>query len=111
MIAVSLKEPDQLVSLFLAKSADVDAKTFNGQTSLHLASSKKNLSVVRTLLSNTPPASARIKDKRGQHAIHRAAAVGSVPIVEALVKARSPINAADVAGQTPLHHAVAEGHG
>lgn len=111
MIAVSLKEPDQLADLFLRKSADVNAKTHNGQTSLHFASSKKNLAIVRTLLSNTPPASARVKDKRGQYAIHRAAAVGSVPIVEALIKARSPLNAADVSGQTPLHHAVAEGHG
>lgn len=111
MIAVSLKEPDQLVNLFLSKSADVNATTFNGQTSLHFASSKKNLSIVRTLLANKPPASARVKDKRGQYAIHRAAAVGSAPIVDALIKARSPLNATDVSGQTPLHHAVAEGHG
>jgi len=111
MIAVSLKEPDQLVELFLSKSADVNATTFTGQTPLHFASSKKNLSIVRALLANKPAASARVKDKRGQYAIHRAAAVGSVPIVEALIKARSPLNAADVSGQTPLHHAVAEGHG
>lgn len=32
-------------------------------------------------------------------------------MVELLLKNRSPINATDVAGQTPLHHAVAEGHG
>jgi 26S proteasome non-ATPase regulatory subunit 10 len=32
-------------------------------------------------------------------------------MVELLLKNRSPINAADVAGQTPLHHAIAEGHG
>jgi 26S proteasome non-ATPase regulatory subunit 10 len=62
-------------------------------------------------LEQKPPASARVKDKRGQYAIHRAAAVGSVPIVELLIKNKSPISATDVAGQTPLHHAVAEGHG
>jgi len=32
-------------------------------------------------------------------------------MVELLIKKQSPINATDVAGQTPLHHAVAEGHG
>jgi len=32
-------------------------------------------------------------------------------MVDLLLKNRSPLNAADVAGQTPLHHAVAEGHG
>lgn len=38
--------------------------------------------------------------------------MGSVPIVELLLKeGKSPLNAADVEGQTPLHHAVAEGHG
>lgn len=37
--------------------------------------------------------------------------MGSVPMVELLLNNKSPINATDVAGQTPLHHAVAEGHG
>ncbi len=37
--------------------------------------------------------------------------MGSVPMVELLLKKKSPINATDAAGQTPLHHAVAEGHG
>jgi 26S proteasome non-ATPase regulatory subunit 10 len=32
-------------------------------------------------------------------------------MVELLLKHRSPLNPADIAGQTPLHHAVAEGHG
>jgi 26S proteasome non-ATPase regulatory subunit 10 len=32
-------------------------------------------------------------------------------MVELLLKNRSPLNATDVAGQTPLHHAIAEGHG
>jgi 26S proteasome non-ATPase regulatory subunit 10 len=78
---------------------------------LHFAASKNNLDVAKRLLSSKPPASARAKDKRGQYPIHRAAAVGSVPMVELLLKNRSPLNATDVAGQTPLHHAIAEGHG
>lgn len=73
--------------------------------------SKNNLDVAKKLLSHTPKASTRQKDKRGQYPIHRAAAVGSVPMVELLLKNNSPLNAADNAGQTPLHHAVAEGHG
>jgi 26S proteasome non-ATPase regulatory subunit 10 len=32
-------------------------------------------------------------------------------MVELLLKSRSPLNATDVAGYTPLHHAIAEGHG
>lgn len=52
-----------------------------------------------------------MRDKRGQYPLHRAAAVGSAPMVALLLKARSPLNATDGAGYTALHHAVAEGHG
>ena len=37
--------------------------------------------------------------------------MGSVPMVELLLKKKSPLNATDMAGYTPLHHAIAEGHG
>ena len=46
-----------------------------------------------------------------QYALHRAAAIGSVPMINLLVKHKSPLNATDSDGQTALHHAVAEGHG
>jgi len=111
MIAVSLKDGEQLVDLFLRKEADPNAKNFSGQTAFHFTASKNNLDIARRLLDNKPPASVRVKDKRGQYPIHRAAAVGSVPMVELLLKNKSPINPADAAGQTPLHHAIAEGHG
>jgi 26S proteasome non-ATPase regulatory subunit 10 len=79
---------------------------------LHFVASKNNLDVARKLLEQVkPPASARVRDKRGQYPLHRAAAVGSVPMVNLLVKHRSPLNATDSAGYTALHHAVAEGHG
>lgn len=84
---------------------------FSGQTALHFTASKNSLDIARRLLDNKPPASTRVKDKRGQYPIHRAAAVGSVPMVELLLKNKSPLNATDMAGQTPLHHAIAEGHG
>lgn len=32
-------------------------------------------------------------------------------MVELLLKNKSPLNPSDAAGQTPLHHAIAEGHG
>lgn len=65
---------------------------------------------MRTLLANK--CSARVKDIRGQLALHRAAAVGSVPIIKALLEeGKSPINATDNDGLTALHHAVSEGHG
>lgn len=78
---------------------------------MHFTASKANLDTARRLFANKPPASARVRDKRGQYPIHRAAAVGSVPMVEFLLKNKSPLNATDIAGYTALHHAIAEGHG
>ncbi|KAK1021235.1 putative ankyrin-repeat protein, partial [Friedmanniomyces endolithicus] len=109
MMASSLKTADALVDLLLAKGADPDMKTTNGQTALHFAASKTNLDTARKLIAHK--ASARTKDKRGQLPLHRAAAVGNVPIVKLLLDHRSPVNATDMDGSTALHHAIAEGHG
>jgi 26S proteasome non-ATPase regulatory subunit 10 len=49
-------------------------------------------------------ASARVKDRRGQLPLHRAAAIGSVPMINVLLGAKSPLNATDIAGYTALHH-------
>ncbi|POS85174.1 hypothetical protein EPUL_001659 [Erysiphe pulchra] len=112
MIAASLKDGEDIIDILLRKDADINTKKdFAGQTALHLIASKKNIDLARQLLNHKPAASARVCDKRGQYPIHRAAAVGSVPMVELLIKHNSPINAADISGQTPLHHAIAEGHG
>lgn len=61
-----------------------------------------SLKLPRYLLTN---------NQRKQYALHRAAAIGSVPMINLLVKNKSPLNATDSDGQTALHHAVAEGHG
>ncbi|KAL8841706.1 MAG: hypothetical protein Q9176_003101 [Flavoplaca citrina] len=119
MIASSLKEGENMVDLLLVKDADVDIKNFNGQptdiqfllveqTALHFCASKNNLDVARKLIARK--ASARVKDKREQLPLHRAAAVGSVPMVKLLLDNKSPLNATDVAKYTALHH-VSEGHG
>ncbi|GKZ42019.1 hypothetical protein AbraIFM66951_000340 [Aspergillus brasiliensis] len=103
MIASSLKnaEGDPIIDLLLKKGAD---------NALHFATSKANLSTVRTLIANK--CSARVKDKRGQLPLHRAAAIGSSPIIKVLLEdGKSPVNATDVDGLTALHHAVSEGHG
>jgi 26S proteasome non-ATPase regulatory subunit 10 len=81
------------------------------QTALHFVASKNNLEVARILLQQSPPASPRVRDKRGQYPIHRAAAVGSGPMISLLLQHKSPIDATDSEGYTALHHAIAEGHG
>ncbi|PWY83114.1 proteasome regulatory particle subunit [Aspergillus sclerotioniger CBS 115572] len=112
MIAASLKnaEGDPIIDLLLKKGADVGTKSVSGQNALHFATSKANLSTVRTLIANK--CSARVKDKRGQLPLHRAAAIGSTPIIKILLEdGKSPVNATDMDGLTALHHAVSEGHG
>ncbi|KAL6239847.1 hypothetical protein BDW75DRAFT_68194 [Aspergillus navahoensis] len=112
MIAASLKnaEGDPIIELLLRKGADVNVKSITGQNALHFATSKANLSTVRILLENK--CSARVRDKRGQLPLHRAAAIGSTPIIQVLLKeGRSPVNATDNDGLTALHHAISEGHG
>ncbi|UKZ52221.1 hypothetical protein TrVGV298_005996 [Trichoderma virens] len=94
MISASVPNSEPILNLLLSRGADVNIKNNNGQTALHFVASKKNLDVARLLIDSKPPASTRVRDRRGQYPIHRAAAVGSVPM-----------------GYTPLHHAVAEGHG
>lgn len=65
---------------------------------------------MRTLIAHK--CSARVKDTRGQLPLHRAAAVGSVPILKTLLEeGKSPVNATDGDGFTALHQAISEGHG
>ncbi|KAI1007225.1 hypothetical protein K3495_g1006 [Podosphaera aphanis] len=111
MIAVSLTNGDELLDLLLHKGSDVNVQNYAGQRAIHFVASKKNIHFARRLLEHNPPASLRCSDVRKQYPIHRAAAVGSVPMLELFIKHKSPVNVADIAGQTPLHHAVAEGHG
>ncbi|KAG6363000.1 hypothetical protein INS49_008095 [Diaporthe citri] len=111
MIAASVKDSERLVEFLLSKGADPNEKNNTGQTVVHFVASKNNIDIARRLFENQPPASARIRDKRGQYALHRAAAIGSVPMINLLIKNKSPLNATDSDGQTALHHAVAEGHG
>lgn len=110
-----------ILDLIKPWGADADAKTNASQTGLHFAASKGHIDVVRKLLGKKGDeedkedgfnASSRIKDKLNQLPLHRAAAIGSLPIVHLLIAAKSPLNVADLSGGwTPLHHALAEGHG
>ena len=87
-----------------------DVAAAGEKNALHFATSKSNISTVKTLLAHK--CSARVKDQRGQLALHRAAAVGSIPIMKLLLdEGKSPVNATDADGLTALHHAISEGHG
>ena len=72
------------------------------QTALHFTASKNNLDIARKLMAHK--ATPRKKDKRQQLALHRAAAIGSVPMLKLLLDNQSPVNATDIDGMTALHH-------
>ena len=72
------------------------------QTALHFCISKNNVDVARKLVECG--ASTRVKDRRGQLLVHRAAANGSIPLIKLLLDNKSPLSATDSAGQTALHH-------
>ncbi|SCU88898.1 LAME_0E01530g1_1 [Lachancea meyersii CBS 8951] len=88
---------------------DANLATSQGTTALNLACSKKQVSIAKFLIQEG--ASVRLKDSRNQLPLHRAASVGSMPMVDLLCKNKSPVNTKDINGWTPLFHALSEGHG
>lgn len=120
MMAASLKDGGEIVDLLLRRGADVNMTSKhlplsrpyhadmlsdnNGQTALHFTASKNNLDTARKLLA--AKGSTRIKDKRGHLPLHRAAAIGSVPMLKLLLENRSPLDATDIDGLTALHHGI-----
>jgi ankyrin repeat protein len=104
-----IRQRDQFVLLssyftLIEPSTDSPSEAKNGQTALHFAASKSNLDVARQLIAHK--ASTRTRDRRAQVPLHRAAAVGAVPMIKLLLQNRSPLNGQDVDGLTALHHGV-----
>lgn len=102
---------NDILDLLQPWDPEVNIQTAAGQTALHYATSKGHIDTVRKLLAEPFKASPRIRDKLGQLPLHRAAAVGSLPIVNLLIEAKAPLNATDNTGWTAFHHAMVEGHG
>ncbi|RDI78976.1 hypothetical protein Vi05172_g11068 [Venturia inaequalis] len=132
MMATSRKDGDAMVDLLISRGANVNATSTTvslrfvhmkngkgtslimvldnaGQTALHFAASKNNLDIARKLIAQK--ATTRTKDRRQQLPLHRAAAVGSTPMMKLFLENKSPLNATDLDNMTALHHAVSEGHG
>lgn len=101
---------EEILALLLPFDPDVSVTTNGGQTALHYAVSKGRIDIARKLVTELK-ASPRIKDKQGQTPLHRAAAIGSLPLAKLLIQANAPLNTTDRTGWTALHHALAEGHG
>ena len=92
----------QVSSILQSHPIQSNANPTCSQTALHFTASKNNIETARKLLSHG--ATARVKDKQGQLPLHRAAAIGSIPMVNLMLENKSPLNATDISGLTALHH-------
>ncbi|KAL4402954.1 putative ankyrin-repeat protein [Malassezia pachydermatis] len=108
----------RIVSLLIARGADVHAGNHKRITALHYASSKNHADVVRALLE--AGADVNALDGANQRPLHRAASAGHDAIVRILLKPpprtdgtphpKTRVNPADRLGNTPLHLAVDSAH-
>lgn len=95
----------------LDPTPDINLKTNQGTTALHLSISKQRNEMVKELIE-IYKCLGRIRDSKSMTPLHRASCIGSIPIILLLVdQAHVNVNAQDSDGWTSLHHAMAEGHG
>ena len=98
---------DETVQLLLAKGAAIEAE-HAGRTALFLAVEHNRPSVVATLLAHQANPNAR-EGSYGWTPLHPAARAGHLEVVKLLLQAKADVNAADRAGETPLHKALVAG--
>ncbi|GAM22126.1 hypothetical protein SAMD00019534_053010 [Acytostelium subglobosum LB1] len=108
LLSASSSGHAHMVRLLLENNADANCANEAKRTPLHYACSKGKADIVDLLLQNG--AKSR-KDDTGASPIHRAAANGSVVIIERLIKAeKNNIDSQNVEGDTAAHIAVMYGY-
>jgi ankyrin repeat protein len=107
MAIVQYRNRKGLVAFLLANKADVNAKTTNGSTPLHVAVWQGDKDVVEMLLANGSEANA--KDNTGWTPLHWAAYYGYKEIAELLLANKADVNTRNNDGSTPLQAAVWNG--
>ena len=68
----ALSGRDDITSLLLSKGADINAKTLNGASVLHLAAKSGNMSFVEELIKNHKELDVNYKTKKGKTTLHYA---------------------------------------
>jgi ankyrin repeat protein len=93
----------------LARGADIEQSTPNGQRPLMLAVRRDQPALVERLLQ--AGADTEAADSRGLRALHLAAGAGRHELVARLLDAGAAIDPADERGETPLQRAIGFNHG
>ncbi|XP_031413123.1 BCL-6 corepressor [Meleagris gallopavo] len=79
-------------------------KSAKGETELHVAARRGNLSLVKSLISSGIPVNEQ--DNAGWTAIHEASAGGFTEVISELLKAGADVNSRGLDGILPIHDAV-----
>ncbi|XP_030701773.2 ankyrin repeat domain-containing protein 31 [Globicephala melas] len=90
------------------KTAGISKRNARGESRLHLAARRGNLSLVKALIESG--ADVNLKDNAGWTPLHEAASTGCNDIIVELLKASANVNCENVDGILPLHGAVANNH-
>uniref|UniRef100_A0A8C9A2M2 RAMA domain-containing protein n=1 Tax=Prolemur simus TaxID=1328070 RepID=A0A8C9A2M2_PROSS len=90
------------------KTAGINKRNARGESRLHLAARRGNLSMVKALIESG--ADVNLKDNAGWTPLHEAANEGSAAIIVELLKAGANVNSENLDGILPLHDAVANDH-
>uniref|UniRef100_A0A8D0UH89 RAMA domain-containing protein n=1 Tax=Sus scrofa TaxID=9823 RepID=A0A8D0UH89_PIG len=90
------------------KTAGINKRHARGESRLHLAARRGNLSLVKALIESG--ADVNLKDNAGWTPLHEAASEGCNDVIVELLKASANVNCENVDGILPLHDAVANSH-
>lgn len=101
--ALMFAEKPEIINLLLAKKANLEAKTKDGDTPLIVASRarKEALSLLIGVNANI-----NARNKQGKTALHEAIAFGSTDCADLLIAAGADVNTADQDGKTPLMESI-----
>lgn len=89
-------------------SAGINKKNARGESRLHLASRRGNLSLVKALIESG--ADVNLQDNSGWTPLHEASNEGFTDIIVELLKAGANVNCENVDGFLPIHDAVTSNH-
>nr|XP_023473933.1 putative ankyrin repeat domain-containing protein 31 isoform X2 [Equus caballus] len=90
------------------KTAGINKRNARGESRLHLAARRGNLSLVKALIESG--ADVNLQDNAGWTPLHEASGEGCDDIIVELLKAGANVNCENLDGILPLHDAVANSH-